>query len=59
MQKAMPEVLINIEKMEEAFASEVFTMPTGLTREQKRQYIKDCANGKIKGDSNVRQTKQS
>lgn len=44
-------VIINISRLEEALASESFTMPTGLSREEKRQYIKDCANGKIKGET--------
>ncbi len=43
--------LFDLDGMKEALASESFTMPYGLTLEEKRQFIKDCANGKIKGDS--------
>lgn len=46
--------LFDIARMEEALASESFTMPAGLNREEQRQFIKDCANGKIKGEQNVR-----
>lgn len=49
-------VVICIATIDAALASESFTMPKGLSREEKRQFIKDCANGKIKGDNHVRQT---
>lgn len=32
-------VKINVERMRVALDAEVFTMPKGLTREQKRQFI--------------------
>ena len=44
----LQEVPFNLARMIKALASESFTMPTGLNREEKRQFIKDCANGKIK-----------
>lgn len=39
-----------IERLKKNIGGETFTMPQGLTRAQKRRYIIDCANGKIKPD---------
>lgn len=36
--------LFDIDRMEEALNSESFTMPSNLSREQKRKFIIDCAN---------------
>lgn len=40
----------DIERMEMALAGPRWTMPSGQTREQRRQYIADCAAGKIDPD---------
>lgn len=37
------ENIIDIDRMEKALNSEVFTMPSNLTKEQKRQYIINSA----------------
>lgn len=39
-----------IERLKKNIGGETFTIPPGLTRSQKRRYIIDCANGKIKPD---------
>lgn len=44
------DIKIDIPRMEEALNSETFTMPLGLSREEKRQFIKDCANRESKDD---------
>jgi hypothetical protein len=40
-----------IGRMERALAGPRWTLPQGLTHEQVRQYIDDCANGKIPPDT--------
>lgn len=39
-----------IERMTKAMATPRFTMPHGLSIEEMRQHILDCANGKIEPD---------
>ena len=43
-------VHIDIERMERALASPRFTVPHGLSDEELRQFILDCAAGKIAPD---------
>jgi hypothetical protein len=43
-------VYFDRERMERALAGPRWTLPQGLTREQRRQYILDCADGKIPPD---------
>lgn len=38
---------IDFDRLREAMKTESFTMPPGLSREEKREYIKACADGKI------------
>lgn len=45
-----PIVILDRGRMERALAGPFWTMPAGLSREEKRQYITDCANGKIEPD---------
>jgi hypothetical protein len=39
--------VFDIERMKRALASPRFTIPNGLTHEERRQFILDCAAGKI------------
>lgn len=39
-----------LQRLKQNLEGDSFTMPTGLTREQKRQFIKDCASGKVQPD---------
>lgn len=41
---------IDFDRLREAMDTDRFTMPSGLTKEQMRQHILDCANGLIEPD---------
>lgn len=43
-----------LQRLKENLNGDTFTMPQGLTREQKRQFIQDCASGKVQPDSKKR-----
>lgn len=51
MDNKEPVVLIDIERMETALASETFHMPSGLTREETRQFILNMGNEKNDGNN--------
>lgn len=38
-------------EIEKAINEPAFTMPKGLTREQRREWVKKCANGEIEADA--------
>lgn len=46
----MTDFNFDLDRMEEAFDAPSFTVPDGLTREKFRQWIIDCAEGKIEPD---------
>lgn len=39
------------QRVKEAIEAPSYTAPDGLTREQWRQWVKDCADGKIEPDN--------
>lgn len=40
----------DLKRMEECLKGPSYTMPEGLTREQRRQWVNDCASGLIAPD---------
>ena len=39
-----------IDRLEKNLNGDSFTIPSGLSREEKRKFIMDCANGKVEPD---------
>lgn len=39
-----------LDRLKQNLEGDTFTMPSGLSREQKRQFIIDCSEGKIAPD---------
>lgn len=42
---------IDFDRLRAAMETESYTMPHGLTREEKRAYIKACANGEVEANN--------